>query len=141
MGLPFAIRHVPQRVVTGAFVLHSGLEKWNGSPEQAEMLHGLGSNAYPQLKSIPPDKFLKLLSAGEITTGSLLLAPFVSSRVAGLALTAFAGSLLGMYWRTESMHKPGSIWPTPGGIPVSKDVWMLGIGLGLMLDQASRKKS
>jgi hypothetical protein len=32
------------------------------------------------------------------------------------------------------MHKPGSIWPTQQGTAVSKDVWMLGIGLGLVID-------
>jgi hypothetical protein len=30
------------------------------------------------------------------------------------------------------MHKPGSIWPSQAGVAVSKDVWMLGIGLGLV---------
>jgi hypothetical protein len=37
-----------------------------------------------------------------------------------------------MYLRTDSLHKPGSIWPTQQGTGVSKDVWMLGIGLGLL---------
>jgi hypothetical protein len=32
------------------------------------------------------------------------------------------------------MHEPGSIWPTPQGIAISKDAWMLGIGLGLIVD-------
>jgi hypothetical protein len=32
------------------------------------------------------------------------------------------------------MHQPASVWPTPKGIAVSKDVWMLGIGAGLVLD-------
>jgi hypothetical protein len=31
------------------------------------------------------------------------------------------------------MHKPGSFWPTPTGIGLSKDVWMLGIGMDLVL--------
>jgi hypothetical protein len=39
------------------------------------------------------------------------------------------------------MRKPGSIWPSRAGIGVSKDIWMVGIGLGLMLsgqgDQSS----
>jgi uncharacterized membrane protein YkgB len=38
-----------------------------------------------------------------------------------------------MYGRTPAMHKPGSLWPAPAGIAVSKDVWMLAIGLGLMV--------
>jgi len=33
------------------------------------------------------------------------------------------------------LHKDGSVWPTPNGIAVSKDVWMLAIGTSLVLDQ------
>jgi uncharacterized membrane protein YphA (DoxX/SURF4 family) len=119
-------------LATGAFILHTGLEKWNGPPEQAEAVHGMAANAFPFLKSIPPARFLKLLAAGEVVTGALLLAPIVPNAVAGLALTGFSGSLLGMYARTPAWHKPGSIWPTQAGTAVSKDVWMLGIGLGLL---------
>ena len=67
-------------------------------------------------------------------TGSLLLAPQVSNGVAGSALTVFSGGLLAMYARTPTMRKPGSIWPSRTGIAVSKDVWMFGIGLGLLAD-------
>jgi len=38
--------------------------------------------------------------------------------------------------RAKGVHKapskPGSVWPTQAGTAVSKDVWMLGIGLGLL---------
>jgi len=132
MGFRLTSRDVPGRFVTGAFILHSGLDKWNGPPEVAAGVHGMASGAFPFLGSIPPEKFLKLLAAGEIATGGALLAPFVSNKLAGAALTAFSGSLLGLYWRTEGMRKPGSVWPTQQGIAVSKDVWMLGIGLGLL---------
>ena len=115
-------------------MLHAGLEKWGADEERAKMIHGTAANAFPILKDIPPTKFVRALAAGEIATGSLLLAPFVSNVSAGLALTGFSGSLLAMYWRTESLHKPSSPWPTPAGTAISKDVWMLGIGLGLILD-------
>jgi uncharacterized membrane protein YkgB len=62
----------------------------------------------------------------------------VSNRLAGGALTGFAGALVTMYLRTPALHKPGSVWPTPAGIGVSKDVWMLGIGLGLLADRTPR---
>jgi uncharacterized membrane protein YphA (DoxX/SURF4 family) len=127
-------RDIPGRVATGAFILHSGWEKWHGSPEQAAGVHGMAAGAFPFLAPIPPARFLKVLAAGEIVTGALLLAPTVSNAAAGAALTGFAGSLLGMYWRTPALHKPNSIWPTQNGIAVSKDVWMLGIGLGLLID-------
>jgi hypothetical protein len=45
-----------------------------------------------------------------------------------------------MYARTPAMHKPGSIWPTQAGTAVSKDVWMLGIGLGLILDSLTGRR-
>lgn len=115
-------------------MLHSGLEKWHGGEEQAQGLHGMAAGAYPFLRRVPPTTFLKLLAAGEIGLGAVLLAPLVPKRAAGAALTAFAGGLVAMYLRTPALHKPGSVWPTPQGIAVSKDVWMLGIGLGLVAD-------
>jgi hypothetical protein len=132
--MPFRLlpSSLAERAATGAFILHSGLDKWNGPAEQAEGVHALAANAFPFLKSVPPERFLKMLAAGEVLTGALLLAPFVPNALAGTALTGFSGSLLAMYARTPSMRKPGSVWPSPAGIAVSKDVWMLGIGLGLL---------
>lgn len=130
---------LPGRAAAGAFILHSGIEKWNGPLAQAEGVHGMAAGAFPFLKSVPPERFLKLLAAGEIVTGALLLAPVVPSAIAGAALTGFAGSLLTMYARTPALRKQGSVWPTPAGIPVSKDVWLLGIGLGLLVDAARRR--
>ncbi|HTW20177.1 MAG TPA: hypothetical protein VME70_08215 [Mycobacteriales bacterium] len=128
------LRNLPTRVATGAYIAHTGWEKWHGTPERAQGVHGMAAGAYPFLDSVEPERFLKGLAVGELTVGALLLSPFVSNATAGLALTGFAGGLLTMYARTPTMHKPGSIWPTPAGLPVSKDVWMLGIGLGLLAD-------
>jgi uncharacterized membrane protein YphA (DoxX/SURF4 family) len=130
-------RDLPGRFVTGAYVLHAGIEKWGGDEERAKAIHGMAAGAFPMLESIPPKTFLKLLSASEMATGAALLSPLTSSAFAGAALTGFSGSLLAMYWRTESLHKPNSPWPTQPGIAISKDVWMLGIGLGLLLSAAS----
>jgi hypothetical protein len=55
-------------------------------------------------------------------------------------LTGFSGSLVAMYLRTPSLRKPASIWPSPQGIAVSKDIWMLGIGLGLLIDGAGERR-
>jgi uncharacterized membrane protein YphA (DoxX/SURF4 family) len=129
-----AIRNIPTRLSTGAYILHAGLEKWNGDEERAKALHGMASGAYPFLRKVPPTAFLKALAGAEIGTGVALLAPFVPNKVAGTALTAFAGSLITLYLRTPALHKPGSVWPTQAGTGVSKDVWMLGIGLGLLAD-------
>jgi uncharacterized membrane protein YphA (DoxX/SURF4 family) len=130
------LRNLPTRLATGAYILHSGVEKWSGSEQQAQGVHGMASGAFPFLKGVKPTDFLKSLSVGEIALGAVLLAPVVPSAVAGGALTGFSGALLTMYLRTPALHKPGSIWPTQNGVGVSKDVWMLGIGLGLLLDAA-----
>ncbi len=125
-------RDLPGRVVTGGYILHSGLEKWKGDETRAKAVHGMAAGAFPMLKDVPPTQFLKVLAAGEIAVGGALLAPFVPAALAGAALTGFSGALLAMYARTPALRKPGSIWPSQAGTGVSKDVWMLGIGLGLM---------
>jgi uncharacterized membrane protein YphA (DoxX/SURF4 family) len=137
MNLGTATRYLPQRLATGAFILHSGLGKWRGSSEQATGVHGMASGAYPVLTDVPPRTFLKVLAAGEIAVGTLLLLPVVPNRLAGTALAGFSGALVGMYLRTPALRQPGSVWPSPQGMAVSKDVWMLGIGTGMMLDRAA----
>lgn len=129
------LKRLPERLATGAYILHSGVDKWHGSPEQASGVHGMAASAYPFLKNIQPTTFLKLLSVGEMTTGALLLIPIVPQAVAGVALSTFSGGLVTMYLRTPALHKPGSVWPTPSGIGVSKDIWMFAIGSGLVLDK------
>lgn len=140
------LRNVPTRLAAGAFILNSGVGKWNGSPEQAAGIHGMASGAYPFLKSIPPETFLKALSAGEIATGAMLLTPFVKTKLAGAALTAFAGGLVGMYLRTPGVREADGIRPNADGVPLAKDVFLLGIGAGLLIDathkgaKAARKR-
>jgi hypothetical protein len=131
-----AARHIPTRLSTGAYIAHTGWEKWHGNPEQAKAVHGMAAAAYPFLADMPPARFLRLLAGAEIGIGAALLTPMVPAAIAGAALTGFAGGLIVMYLRTPALHKPGSVWPTPAGIGVSKDVWMLGIGLGLIADTA-----
>src|ERR1700712_4466468 len=129
-----SLRDVPTRVATGAYVLHSGWGKWTDD-SAATGVHGMAAGAFPFLKPIPPTRFLTGLAGAEIGLGAALLAPFVPNRLAGAGLTAFPGSLLTMYLRTPGLHKPGNIWPTQAGTGVSKDVWMLGIGLGLLAER------
>ncbi len=130
------LRNIPPRVATGGYILHTGLEKWNGTEERAKGVHAMAAGALPFLAKVPPGTFLKALSAAEIGVGAALLIPVVPNKVAGAALTAFAGGLVTMYLRTPSLHQEGSVWPTQAGTGVSKDVWMLGIGLGLLADGA-----
>ena len=134
MRLPVKARDLPGRVTTGAYILHSGLDKWRADEARATALHGMASGAFPVLNRIPPTRFLRLLAASEIVIGTALLTPIVPNALAGAALTGFSGSLVTMYARTPALRKPGSIWPSQAGIAVSKDIWMLGIGLGLVAD-------
>jgi len=132
--LPVKARDLPGRVTTGAYILHSGLDKWRADEARATALHGMASGAFPVLNRIPPTRFLRLLAASEIVIGTALLTPIVPNALAGAALTGFSGSLVTMYARTPALRKPGSIWPSQAGIAVSKDIWMLGIGLCLVAD-------
>jgi hypothetical protein len=86
------------------------------------------------LKSIDPASFVKLLSAGEIALGAALLLPVVPTLLAGLGLTAFSAGLVGLYFRVPGLRREGSLSPTEAGLPIAKDVWLLGSGLGLVLD-------
>jgi uncharacterized membrane protein YphA (DoxX/SURF4 family) len=136
------LRELPTRLATGAFILHSGLDKWRGDESTAEAIHGMAAGAYPVLERLPPSRFLRVLAAGEIAIGVVLLAPVVPTAVAGAALTGFSAALLGLYARTPGLREPGSIWPTQQGVAVSKDIWMFGIGLGLLADaRATRRRA
>jgi uncharacterized membrane protein YphA (DoxX/SURF4 family) len=134
MSRRIRLRHVPGRLATGAFILNAGLSKRQPDDATAAMLHGMAAGTYPFLKPIPPRRFVNLLSAGEITLGAVLLLPVVPTALAGAALVAFSAGLLGMYVRTPGMREEGSVRPTQQGTIIAKDVWMLGIGLGLVID-------
>src|SRR3954447_25504080 len=145
MRLPITPAEIAPRIATGAFILNSGLGKRNVDEDTAAGLHGFAAGTYPFLKKIPPTTFAKVQSAAEIALGAALLTPFVPTAVAGVALTAFSAGLLGLYLRTPGMTKPGSVAPTQEGLTIAKDVWMLGIGIGLLteglLDRGTEPKA
>jgi hypothetical protein len=134
MRLPVKASHLPPRMAAGAFILNSGVGKLSADDETAAQLHGFASGAYPFLAKLKPRDFVRLLAGAEIVLGSALLVPIVPSAVAGAGLTAFSGGLLGLYARTPGMRKEGSPFPTQQGIALAKDSWMMGIGLGLVID-------
>jgi len=133
MALPLTLSEIPARVSAGAFILNSGLGKRGADEATAAGVHGFASGTYPFLKDVPPQQFVKVLSTAEIVVGAALLTPFVPTLVAGAALTAFSGGLLGLYLRTPGMRKEGSLAPTPEGLALAKDSWLVGIGLSMML--------
>jgi hypothetical protein len=127
-------RQIPTRLATGAFILNAGLHKRNADEQTAAQLHGLTAGTYPMVKNLDPATFLKLVSTSEIALGTALLLPIVPGLLAGAGLVAFSAGLLGLYLRTPGMREEGSLSPTPQGTPIAKDVWMLGAGLGLVVD-------
>ena len=134
MRIAARARRTPGRIASGAFILNSGLAKWSADEETAARLHGMAVGTYPFLDKLKPKDFARLLAASEIALGSALLLPVVPAGLAGAALTAFSGGLLGMYLRTPGMRQEGSLRPAQQGTALAKDVWMLGIGLSLLAD-------
>jgi hypothetical protein len=141
--LPITLSEIGPRISAGAFILNSGLGKRNADEATAAGLHGFASGTYPFLKDVPPQQFVKGLSVAEMGIGAVLLTPFVPTALAGAALTGFSGGLLGLYLNTPGMRKPGSLAPTQDGLAIAKDVWLLGIGVGLLtrgtVDRGERK--
>jgi uncharacterized membrane protein YphA (DoxX/SURF4 family) len=132
------LHQLPPRLATGAYILHSGLTKAKADREGATAYHGMAANAYPFLRHHDPEQFTRLLAKAEITLGIALLIPVVPTLLAGAGLTAFAGGLLGFYLQTPGLRRPHSLKPSQEGIGVAKDIWLLGIGLGLILDELDR---
>lgn len=136
MSLSAKIRRAPLRLSSGTFILNSGLGKLKADDATAGQLHALAAGTYPFLQKVDPKLFTKGLAVGEIALGGLLLAPIVPAGLAGIALTGFAGGLLGIYLRTPGLTKEGSLAPTQQGTPIAKDVWMASMGIALVLDAA-----
>jgi uncharacterized membrane protein YphA (DoxX/SURF4 family) len=136
MSLSAKLRRAPLRVAAGAYILNTGVAKLNADDETVKSLHGMASGTYPVLGKLEPTVFARSLAVGEIAVGTTLLLPIVPPFIAGAALVGLSGALLNMYWHTPGMHHEGSLRPTPQGTAISKDVWMLGIGLALMTDAA-----
>jgi uncharacterized membrane protein YphA (DoxX/SURF4 family) len=138
MSLPVKPWHVPPRLAAGVVILNSGLSKRNADDATAGMLHGMAAGTYPFLGRIPPRQFVRALSASEIALGAALLLPVVPTALAGVGLTAFSAGLLGLYLRTPGMREDGGLRPTQQGTALVKDVWLLGIGLGFVIETLTR---
>ncbi|MFF3861477.1 hypothetical protein [Streptomyces sp. NPDC002209] len=129
-----AARQLPLRLTVGAFFLNSGLSKLGADEATAQRLQQFAATTYPFLGKHDAQKFVRVLSAGELAIASALLLPVVPAAVAGVALTAFSVGTIGLYLRTPGMRQEGSLRPTEQGIVLAKDVWMLGIGLALIAE-------
>jgi hypothetical protein len=129
---------LPARLAAGAFILNSGLTKRKADKETATVVHGMAAGTYRFLQGQDAEEFTRRVSTAEIALGAALLIPVVPSLLAGAALTAFAGGLLGLYLKTPGMRQEGSLRPSQEGIVLAKDVWLLGIGAGLVAEELTR---
>ncbi|WP_369046844.1 DoxX family membrane protein [Sinomonas sp. P10A9] len=135
----FKLSHAVLRLVTGAYMVNAGVGKLSLDEEGAGNLQGMAANALPQIRQIPPATFGKVLAGAEIGLGAALLAPFVPTKLAALALTAFSGGLLATYLKTPGLTQPDGIRPTAAGVPMAKDSWLVAIGIALLVDRKHRK--
>jgi len=138
MGI--SIANAALRLVSGAFILNSGINKLRLDEESAAGLQQLASNGVPQLSSMEPAAFGKAVSVSEITLGSALLLPLIPSRLAGLGLAAFSGVVLSSYLRTPGMTESDGIRPTADGTALAKDVWLAGMAVALIFTRRSYRQ-
>jgi len=132
--MSFKVWHIPLRLATGAYVLESGISKLSAEESTAGKLRDFAASAYSPVAKVKPQQFLKLLSASGIALGCAVLTPMVPTLLAGVGLAAFSAGLIGLYLKTPGMRREGSLRPTQQGMPLAKDVWMLGIGAALVID-------
>ena len=135
----FTLSHAVLRLATGAYILNSGVSKLSLDTEGATALQDMTANAIPQAKQLPPETFGKAVAATEIGLGAALLAPFIPTKLAAFALTAFSGGLLAVYAKTPGFTQADGVRPTSAGTTMAKDVWLGAIGLALLLDRRHRK--
>ncbi|MHB8220436.1 MAG: hypothetical protein ACYDHU_08975 [Acidimicrobiales bacterium] len=128
------IANLPGRITAGAFILNAGVGKLRADAETAGRVHGMAAGTYPALEGMDAERFVKLLGVSEVALGGALLLPVVGDGVAGSALVAFAGGLLGLYVKTPGLRVEGSVRPSQQGTAIAKDVWLLGIGCSLVAD-------
>ncbi|MHA7227073.1 hypothetical protein [Glutamicibacter soli] len=139
MGI--SIANAALRLVSGAFILNSGINKLRVDEASAAGLQQMAANGVPQLGEMEPAAFGKMLSIGEISLGSALLLPLIPSRLAGLGLGAFSGVILASYLRTPGLTESDGIRPTQDGTALAKDVWLAGMAVALIFGRRSTKKA
>jgi len=130
------LHHVPPRLASGAFILNTGITKRSLDVDGATGLRDQAANAFPFLKKMDPVRFGKALSTFEIALGTALLAPMVPTRVAAAGLSGFS-----VYLKTPGFTRDDGIRPAPAGMGIARDVFMLGSGLGLMVEELATRRT
>ncbi|MDO4253832.1 MAG: hypothetical protein Q4C81_01600 [Kocuria sp.] len=126
------------RGVSGAYLLQSGLGKKDAPVEVYDHLKTMAATGIPQFKEWDSKTFGQFLWLSEVGISGLLLTPFVSKRLAGLALTVFSAGMLTMYFNNDEMTQEDGLRPSQEGLSLSKDVWLAAIGLALVAQSKKR---
>ncbi|MGO2539942.1 hypothetical protein ACT3TS_16045 [Specibacter sp. AOP5-B1-6] len=137
----FSISNTALRLVSGAFILNTGIGKLSLTEEQAAGLQSSAQRVIPQAAKLTPEQFGSGLSFSEIALGSLILTPFIPSRLAGMALGVFSAGVLATYLKAPGMTEPGSVRPTPAGTAMAKDVWLAGIAVALLFHRKRQTRT
>src|SRR5699024_6153541 len=136
--MAFALHRLPLRLASGAFILNSGYTKLSLDSDGAKGLQEMAVNASRQSASLEAEAFGKYMAAGELTLGAALLTPCLPSRLVGLVLTVFSGSLVWMYLRTPGLPESDGVRTSQQGTAFANDIWLAAIGLALLLDRKKR---
>ncbi len=129
------------RGVSGAYLVQSGYGKMGLPAEAAAGMQGFASSGIPALSKLDPDTFGKFVAYSELGIGGALLTPFVPNRLAGLALGAFSGGLLSIYFRNPAMTQEDGVRPSDDGMALSKDIFLAGIAGALVFGPIKAKKA
>lgn len=129
------LHQMPPRLACGAFILNTGIGKRSLDVEKAAGLRGQAALVFPPLKKIEPRRFGKLLSAFEIGLGAALIVPVVPTWLVSAGLIGFSGMLMGVYLRSPGMTLKDGVRPAPEGMGIARDVFMLGSGVGLLVEE------
>ncbi|MCT1368177.1 MULTISPECIES: hypothetical protein [Kocuria] len=139
--MAFSLSNAALRAIPGAFIINSGLGKLNLDEQTAGYLQSMAGKAFPAVKDLDAATFGKALAYSELAVGGALVAPFIPTRLAGLALGAFSGGMLTMYFKTEEFTQEDGIRPTQDGTAIAKDSWLAAIALALLVQTKGKKKS
>lgn len=119
------------RLTAGALILDAGVKKLKADEGTYAFLQQMAATGVPAVSKLDAATFGKLISGAETALGATLLTPFVPARLAGAGLTAFATSLMTMYFRNPDMHD-ATFRPTQDGQQLANNIVLLGAGLALL---------
>lgn len=128
------------RGISGLFIANSGAGKIGMPAEASAGVQQYAATGVPMVNQLPAEKFGSILGWSEVGLGTALVLPLVPDKVAGAGLTVFSGGLLSLYFADPENRKDDGIRPSDQGLSLSKDVFMLAIGLGLLFDNSRSKK-